>query len=189
MRFVKRRSVPLLLDPRPSTLVYPVEQSQSTVSLIPSPTHCLLPRSSFRWSGQSARPPSQRHPGHNYNCEPGAEDAVISEAKGKAQTQTQAQERSGSVALSNVYASEDRRPRITSSSSSSLVTAQMDVVGNDDQHKDERKAGGRKRDSTGQNRYPPNSLKPSNGWGFGRMRRTRKQSAKGWEPGKRESLL
>lgn len=34
---------------------------------------------------------------------------------------------------------------------------------------------GTKRNSGGQNRYPPNSLVPGNGWGFGLMRRTRKQ--------------
>ena len=33
----------------------------------------------------------------------------------------------------------------------------------------------RRRDSSGQNRYPPNSLAPGNGWGFGQMRRRRKQ--------------
>lgn len=39
---------------------------------------------------------------------------------------------------------------------------------------DESQAG-KKRDSGGQNRYPPNSLIPGNGWGFGRMRRSRRQ--------------
>jgi hypothetical protein len=34
---------------------------------------------------------------------------------------------------------------------------------------------GSKRNSGGQNRYPPNSLVPGNGWGFGLMRRSRKQ--------------
>ena len=34
---------------------------------------------------------------------------------------------------------------------------------------------GNKRASGGQNRYPPNSLVPGNGWGFGLMRRSRKQ--------------
>lgn len=34
---------------------------------------------------------------------------------------------------------------------------------------------GNKRESGGQNRYPPNSLVPGNGWGFGLMRRSRKQ--------------
>ena len=34
---------------------------------------------------------------------------------------------------------------------------------------------GNKRESGGQNRYPPNSLVPGTGWGFGLMRRSRKQ--------------
>lgn len=43
-------------------------------------------------------------------------------------------------------------------------------------------AAGKKRDSTGQNRYPPNSLVPGTGWGFGRMRRSRKQDVKALPP-------
>jgi hypothetical protein len=46
----------------------------------------------------------------------------------------------------------------------------------------------RKRDSTGQNRYPPNSLAPGNGWGFGRMRKSRKQDLRIVMPERVESL-
>jgi hypothetical protein len=47
---------------------------------------------------------------------------------------------------------------------------------------------GRKRDSTGQNRYPPNTLAPGSGWGFGRMRRSRKQDLKVTTPVRADSL-
>ena len=46
----------------------------------------------------------------------------------------------------------------------------------------------RKRDSTGQNRYPPNSLAPGSGWGFGRMRKSRKQDLRIDMPERVESL-
>jgi hypothetical protein len=47
---------------------------------------------------------------------------------------------------------------------------------------------GRKRDSTGQNRYPPNTLAPGSGWGFGRMRRARKQDLQVAMPTRAEPL-
>lgn len=46
-----------------------------------------------------------------------------------------------------------------------------------------------KRDSGGQNRYPPNSLIPGNGWGFGRMRKSRKQDIVTMSPPLRKDSL
>ena len=59
-----------------------------------------------------------------------------------------------------------------------VVMGQSAVEGVDD----------RKRDSIGQNRYPPNSLAPGNGWGFGRMRKSRKQDLRIVMPERVESL-
>ena len=44
----------------------------------------------------------------------------------------------------------------------------------------------RKRDATGENRYPPNSFVLGYGWGFGRMRKARKEKIKERERGKQQ---
>jgi len=68
-----------------------------------------------------------------------------------------------------------RRPVYTRS----ISVVDTDMVGGVDD---------RKRDSTGQNRYPPNSLAPGSGWGFGRMRKSRKQDLRIDMPERVESL-
>lgn len=64
--------------------------------------------------------------------------------------------------LRNLDGSDEDRRWLDHSESASVKARSMTAV-----------AAG-KRDSEGQNRYPPNSLVPGSGWGFGRMRKSRR---------------
>lgn len=184
MKLTKRRSVPVLPTPHPSTPPYPIERSESTTSLIPS-TPRFLPRIPFRRRGQSAGPELQLFSGHDHDYAFGAEDAVTPEAV----FQTQTQEQSGVFALSN----DDCRLPVNPIRTTSAFTYTSPSTHTESMAVSDEQAGqgicGRRRDSTGQNRYPPNSLEPGNGWGFGRMRKSRKQAAKVVAPLRRDSLL
>ena len=159
MKLTKRRSSPYLPvpsslwttdsqrpSPNPSASLYATSLgTRSTTSLIPK-------RLPFRRRGQSAGPELQLRNEENFGADYGY--GV------EAQTYTQQRELGGNVFISS---NDDhcRRPVYTRS-----ISVDTEMIGEVDD---------RKRDSTGQNRYPPNSLAPDRGWGFGRMRKSRQQ--------------
>lgn len=98
------------------------------------------------------------------------------------EAQTHTQILSGNDLNGNVfvpYDNQSRRPLYSRSISAVDIVMDQGAVEVIDE---------RKRDSTGQNRYPPNSLAPGSGWGFGRMRRSRKQDLRIVMPERVESL-
>lgn len=178
MKLTKHRSSPYLSvpsslwipdshHPSPNLTPYPTQlASQSTTSLIPR-------RLTSRRRGQSAGPELQLG---NDNLNFGTDYGNGVEA----QTHTQPQHTGGSGIDGNVfgfssYDDHCRRPVYTRSIS--VVDSDMFGVVDD-----------KKRDRTGQNRYPPNSLAPGSGWGFGRMRKSRKQDLRIVMPERVESL-
>jgi len=164
MKLTKRRSSPYLPvpsslwttdsqrpSPNPSASLYATSLgTRSTTSLIPK-------RLPFRRRGQSAGPELQLRNEENFGADYGY--GV------EAQTYTQQRELGGNVFISS---NDDhcRRPVYTRSISAIDCNSGGDMT---------EVVEDRRRDSSGQNRYPPNSLAPGNGWGFGQMRRRRKQ--------------
>jgi hypothetical protein len=180
MKLTKRRSSPYL--PVPSSLWIPDSHHPSpspsfyTTSLGSRSTTSLLPkRLPFRRRGQSAGPELQLR-NENFGFGPDYEYGVE-------EAQTHIQQTGGIEVEGNVFATylydDNLRRRPVYSRSISAVECKMDMVEVVDD---------RKRDSTGQNPYPPNSLAPGSGWGFGRMRRSRKQDLKIDMPKRVESL-
>ena len=179
MKLTKRRSSPYLSvpsslwipdshHPSPNFTPYPTPlASQSTTSLLPK-------RLPFRRRGQSAGPELQLRK-DDLNSGTDYENRI------EAQTYTQRQlqqtgglESDGNVFGFSSYDDNCRRPVYTRS-----ISVDTEMVGEVDD---------RKRDSTGQNRYPPNSLAPDRGWGFGRMRKSRQQDLRIVMPERVESL-
>jgi hypothetical protein len=183
MKLTKRRSSPYLPvpsslwnpdsfhlpSPNPTPSIYSTQLgSRSTTSLLPR-------RIPFRRRGQSDTPLPLRTDYFGTDAENGVEVSK--------HTHTQSQNSSRNDLDGNVFITHDhhsRRPIYSRSISAvdiGIVMNQSEGVVDD-----------RKRDSTGQNRYPPNSLAPGSGWGFGRMRKSRKQDLRIVMPERVESL-
>lgn len=179
MKLTKRRSSPYL--PAPSSLWLPDSHhpspnptahptplaSQSTSSLIPK-------RLPFRRRGQSAGPELQLR-----KDDPNLGTDYENRLEAQTHTQTQPHQTGGLESDGNVfgfssYDDHCRRPVYTRS-----ISVNTEMIGGVDD---------RKRDSTGRNRYPPNSLAPDRGWGFGRMRKSRQQDLRIVMPERVESL-
>jgi hypothetical protein len=185
MKLTKRRSVPFL----PTSHPFPLERAPSAISLIPAPVP-PLPRIPFRRRGQSAGPELQHGADsvYSYDCDCGfgTEDAVIAEE----QTRTIGGNVFTSTSNDDCRRSLNPIHTMSSLSSASFSTSiHPEPTGSGAEGEAGSDISGRKRDSRGQNRYPPNALEPGNGWGFGRMRRSRKQSTKVVAPLRTDSLL
>jgi len=179
MKLTKPRSSPYLSvpsslwipdshHPSPNPTPYPTPlASQSTTSLLPK-------RLPFRRRGQSAGPELQlRNDDLNFGTD------YENRLEAQTHTHTQPHQTGGSELNGNVfgfssYDDHCRRPVYTRS-----ISVDTEMIGGVDD---------RKRDSTGQNRYPPNSLAPDRGWGFGRMRKSRQQDLRIVMPERVESL-
>ena len=195
MKLTKRRSSPYLPVPVPSTLWIPDSHhpspspnttplaSRSTASLIPKIKAARIP---FRRRGESAGPELLRSNANN-NGNFGTDYDYNYAVEAQAQTRTQQTQTSG-IGYENVftpsYDDYHRRP-LYSHSTSAVVLGGIRDMGMAESEED--KGRRRERDSTGQNRYPPNTLAPGSGWGFGRMRRARKQDLQIAMPVRRES--